>query len=229
MTAARKTTSLMIAGGMTMAIGGQLHPKGEGDTFDDSVLSMLQNSAWNLSHLLLLVGLLLGVAALVVAKRGGVFAPSVGPWLTAAIVGWSLGAIEMIPHALSATESDAFQAGGSTPLLDLHTWIEVISTPALGLSSIALAIAVARDARTRPAWILAAIATLGGLAFAAAGPVINLTENSDFAALFAGQAAISIWLIGTALRLRGDTAARPARSNDIAKHLAGFGSGMIWM
>lgn len=198
----RRAAAWLIAGGIAIAIGGQMHPRGSGETVDDYIGVMLESGVWNFSHLAAMLGLVLGVIGLLVARRADVFGATVRPWLTFAIVGWSFGAAELVPHVLAVNEHDALLAGGSTPLLDSHLTIQMLATPLVGLSTIGLAVAVAREARTKPAWGLAVPAILGGFAYALSGPVINLTSDPSFAPLFAGQAGMAIWMIGTALRLR---------------------------
>lgn len=201
--AARRTAAWFAAAGIAMAIGGQLHPRGSGNSVDEYIGAMLESSTWNLAHLMALAGALLGVAGFVSARRGNVFGEKVRPWVTAAIVGWSFAAIELVPHVLAGGELDELQSGAATPLLDGHLALQMLATPAFGLTAAGLAIAVARSAGTRAAWILAGFAVVGGSFYAAAGPLINLTENVAFAPMFAGQAGVALWLIGTALRLRG--------------------------
>lgn len=215
----RITAALLAAGAIAMAIGGQLHPRGSGEAIDDYLLVMLESSTWNAAHIASLVGVILGAAGFVAARRGGVFAPSVRPWLTAAIVGWSYAAIETVPHLLSASQNDELRSGASTPLLDTHLALQLFATPALGLSTAALAIAIARTARTRPAWVLGGLATVTGCIYAAAGPLIILTENVAFAPMFAAQAGVAAWLIGTALRLRGSVqrSAQNESARDVAR------------
>jgi hypothetical protein len=71
----------------------------------------------------------------------------------------------------------------------------------LGLSVAALALAVARAARTVPAWLLAVVGVVGGLVFGAASPVVAVTQDPAFTALFSADVLVSVWLVGTALRL----------------------------
>ena len=66
---------------------------------------------------------------------------------------------------------------------------------------VALAVAVARAARTVPAWLLAVVGVAGGLVFGAAAPLVAITQNPAFTALFSADALVSVWLVGTALRL----------------------------
>ena len=71
----------------------------------------------------------------------------------------------------------------------------------MGLTGAALAIAVARSARTLPAWALAVPAVLGGLGYAASAPLIAATGSLAPAVLFPLQAGLALWLVGTWLRV----------------------------
>jgi len=113
----------------------------------------------------------------------------------------AIAALELVPHVLAAAEHHDHVSGGPTPVLDLHTVLQVLATPALGLTGAGLAIAVARAAGTAPARVLGAIGAVGGIAYAAAGPLIALTDDVSFSPLFAAQAGLAVWLVGTAVRL----------------------------
>jgi hypothetical protein len=201
--ATRRVAALLGAGGALMAAGGQLHPHETKGNVHDTLVHYLQSPLWDVSHLLLLAGTVVAVAGLVDARRTGVLGRTraVDRWLLVAIGCWSFAALELVPHVLAQGDLDAMQHHGHTPTLDLHLKLAVLATPLFGISAVGLAIAVARAARTRPARILAGIATVGGLAYAAAAPQIELIGNVDLAVLFAGQGLVTIWLIGTAIRL----------------------------
>ncbi len=184
-----------------MAAGGNLHPRAERDTVRDTLADMLGSPVWNLAHLLILAGLVISVGGFVIARRARAFGPSVSRRLTVAIVGWGLASIELVPHLLAVRDLEALHHHEATPILDTHLILAVGATPALGLSAVALAVAIARAARTVPAWILAGIASVGGIAYAAAGPLIQFLAIPELSVLFAGQSLIAVWLIGTAVRL----------------------------
>ncbi len=204
-TTTRSLPALFAAAGLLMAAGGQLHPRGSGTTTDEHLASMFVSPTWVVAHLASLAGIAVAVAALVRARRSGVFGPHVDAWLPVPIVGWSIAALELVPHVLAATEHHDHVSGGPTPVLDLHTALQVLATPALGLTGAGLAIAVARAAGTAPAWVLGAIGAVGGIAYAAAGPLIALTDDVSFSPLFAAQAGLAVWLVGTAVRLAART------------------------
>jgi hypothetical protein len=197
----RRVAPLLGFGGLLIAVGGELHPHDTKDTVHDTLEHYLASSVWNLSHLLVLTGVLVAVGGMVLARRAQAFGPTVQPALSVAIWCWTLAAIELVPHVLATRDLDALQDHGSTPILDTHLLLNVVATPLFGLSAAALAIAVARAARTKPATALAVLAVVGGLAYAAAGPQIKIIGNVDLSILFAGQAPIALWLIGTAARL----------------------------
>lgn len=197
----RKVALPLGVGGLLIAVGGELHPRETKETVHDTLAHYLTSSVWDLSHLLVLAGVLTAVGGLVLARRSETFGARVQPVLSVAIWCWGLAAIELVPHVLARRDLDALRADGSTPILDAHLLLAVFATPLFGLAAVALAIGVARSARTKPAWALAALATIGGLAYSAAGPQIRFVGNVDLSILFAGQAPIAIWLVGTAIRL----------------------------
>ena len=49
--------------------------------------------------------------------------------------------------------------------------------------------------------MLAAVAVLGGVFSAAAGPLVVLTGDPRFTILFPFQAGLAVWLVGTGVRL----------------------------
>lgn len=91
--------------------------------------------------------------------------------------------------------------------------MQAFSTPAVGLSISALAILSASRRTLGNGKVAAAVATAGGLAFALAGPLIVLTKDPAFSPLFAGAAAMAVWLVlagaRTTRRLSHEPAAVP--------------------
>jgi hypothetical protein len=116
-----------------------------------------------------------------------------------AVLGPEVGS-ESLPHLLAASDAAAIGRGEATPLADLHSTLQAISTPAVGLSTAALALAGARSGALGGGWVAAALAVAGGLTFAAAGPAIAITENSALSPLFAGSAGLAIWAVVTGVR-----------------------------
>jgi hypothetical protein len=200
-TGRRWPAGLLGVGGLVMAVGGSLHPHDAKETLTDTLVGLLSSPVWGMSHVLIIVGVALVVMGLAGARQERLFPVSVRPWLTVAIVCWAISVIELVPHLLAGSEHHALEAGESTPMLTAHLTLSVVTGPLLGLSVAALAVAVARAARTVPAWLLAVVGVVGGLVFGAAAPVVAVTQDPAFTALFSADALVSVWLVGTALRL----------------------------
>lgn len=191
----------LIAGGVLYAVGGQLHPRGKGDTKDAYLDSMLTDSNWAASHLAQFVALAVITATYVIAYRADVFGRATRRWVLAATVGAGIAAAEMLPHLAASSEHHSLEHGEATPILDTHLLLQVVATPALGLTTAALAIAVARASGTLPARLLAGVAVVFGVAYALAGPLVRFTEDLSFTKLFPAQAGIAIWILGTGVRV----------------------------
>jgi hypothetical protein len=185
-------------GGILMAIGGGLHPHGSGETVDTYLASMLGSPTWLPSHLLLLLGTALATVGFVTTRRTAFFGPGVGPWLAAAAVGWGLATAELLPHLMAAGDAGGLAHHHATPVLDLHLALQVVATPLMGLTGAALAVAVARSARTRTTWALAVPAVVGGLGYAVSAPSIAATGSLAPTVLFPLQAGLALWLVGAA-------------------------------
>lgn len=195
------TAAIFVVSGLFIAVGGEMHPRGAGATVDAFLASMLVSPIWFAAHALSLIGLIIGVVGLVLAHRNNVFGESVRPWLALASVGWNIAVFELIPHVLAVSDLNNLLNQAPTPLISLHLALQMFATPALGLSTALLAVAVARSAQSFAAWALAVVAVIGGVAYSFVGPAINLTMNVAFAPLFATNVLIAIWTLGTGIRL----------------------------
>jgi hypothetical protein len=195
------TAALFVTGGLLMAAGGALHPQGSGGTLEAHLLSMFASPGWPLAHALLLVGGVTSFLAMASAWRSQAFGARVQRWLPLAMIGWGFGALELVPHLLAADEAHGLAHHEATPVLDLHVFMQVIASPAVGLTGALLAVAVARASRSRTAWVLAVFAVVGGVASAAAGPLTVLADDPRFSVLFPFQAGLAVWLTGTGVRL----------------------------
>lgn len=197
----RTAAALFVLGGLLMVAGGQLHPRGSGDTVDEYLLTMFSSPGWLPSHLVLLAGSAASCLAFVAAWRSEAFGRRVQRWLPLVAVAWGLGAAEILPHLLAANDAHALKHHEATPVLDLHVLMQLVASPAVGLTSAFIAVAVAAAAKTRPAQVLAGFAILGGLGSAAASPLVTATGDPRFALLFPLQAGLAVWLIGTGVQL----------------------------
>lgn len=193
----------LATAGLLIGLGGALHPRVDSSReFDQGLLGMFQSSAWALSHLITMAGLATFAVSLVMLVRAlGHDWPRPLPllgWIAAAATGFA--AVESLPHLLAASDAAAIERGESTPLVDLHTTLQAVSTPAVGLSVAALALAGARTRTLDGGWVATSLAVLGGSAFALAGPAIAITEDSALSPLFVGSAGLAIWAVVAGLR-----------------------------
>ena len=200
----------LVIAGLLIGLGGVLHPRVDTSLeFEQGLAGMFESSLWNASHALTMAAFLTLAAALAVLVRAdGPAWPShlrVIGWIGAAAAG--LAAVETVPHLLAASDAGAIHRGEAAPLADLHTTLQAISTPAAGLSIAALALAGLRSRALDGGRAATALAVLGGLAFAAAGPAIALSEDSALSPLFVGSAGLAIWAVVTGAR----TARRTSR------------------
>lgn len=214
MSTTKTTAALLGIGGLLYGAGGQTHPIAEGDTLPAALASMTRQSTWTLSHLLFLAGLSVAAIGLLHAFRHRDFGVRINHWVALAVVGFSLAAIELVPHLLTSSQQANLEAGNITGIALVHLVLQAITGPLLATSAAALAVMVARTARTTPAWLLAGIAVVGCIAFGLAGPLVATTGIQDFAIGFIGQAGIAIWLVGTAIRLSRTPVAATASSEN---------------
>ncbi len=219
MTRTGQAATGLAAAGLLMAAGGMMHPQADSEAgYEQALAGMFNASAWTVSHGLVLAGfLVLAVsAAALLRDRGRVWsrAARIAGW--AVVAGAGLAAVESVPHLLASSESDALLGGDATPLTDLHAALQVVSTPALGLSVAALAVISSRDKLLSNGRIAAIVAVLGGVAYALAGPLMAITQDPALSPLFAGSAGLAIWFVlagaRTARRERGDVTARPVEA-----------------
>ena len=141
------TAALFIVGGLFMAVGGAMHPQGSGSTVEAHLLSMFASPGWPLAHWILLVGGVAGFLALASAWHARAIGPRAQRWLPVAMVGWGFGALELVPHLLAAGEAHELAHHEATPVLDVHVVMQVIASPAVGLTGAVLAVAGRRRRR----------------------------------------------------------------------------------
>lgn len=197
----RRSAAALGVGGLLMAVGGALHPHETSGTLDESLLALLGSPVWLPAHAVLIAGMVLVLTGLVLLRQRAAFPRQVRPWLTAAIVMWAIAAPEYVPHLLAGSEHEALAAGDATPMVHTHLALSTVTTPLVGISTGLLALAVARATSTWSARLLAGAGVAGGLAFAAAAPLLAITGDPTVTTLFAAQTLIDVWIVGTAIRL----------------------------
>ncbi len=203
-THARATTRrllgpLALAGaGVAIATGGLLHPSGD-------PIAQLASPWWTTSHAVLMAGMLLlaiGAAACVVGRDlPRPVRTATGVTAVAAIL--SVG--ELVPHLLAATDLHALEHGGAHPFYDIHLMAGPVTNAVIGLSLAVLAVLAAPSRALGLGSLPAALAVVGGVAFAAAAPLIVATGVGAFGVLFSGSVLMGLWLLisGVTLLRRG--------------------------
>jgi len=172
----------LAVAGLLIGLGGVLHPRVDTSLeFEQGLAGMFESSGWSLSHLLTIAGFLTLSLSLAALANG-----SLRVLGRIAAAGTAFAALESVPHLLAASDAS---------LVDLHTTLQAFSTPMVGLSLAALAVAGARSGELDAGRIGTALAVVGGLAFALAGPAIALTHDSGFSPLFAGSAGLAVWAV----------------------------------
>ena len=184
----------LVLAGMVIALRGILHSRVDTSLeFEQGLVGMFESSAWAASHGLTMAGFGTLAVSLAVLVRGWTPPLSAIGGIAAAAAGFA--AVESVPHLLAASDAEAIRGGDAAPLADLHTMLQAISTPAVGLSIAALAVVGARSGALDGGRVGTALAVVGGLAFPLAGPAIALTESSAFSPLFAGSAGLAVWAV----------------------------------
>ncbi len=194
---ARGPAMTLAAGGALFAVGGLLHPSGPWS-------EQLVDLTWIPAHAILLLGAVAVSVALFLLASRLTLPPRVRTATRVAAVGVALGAAEMVPHLLAFTDAHAVAHGGPTPLLDIHMQAGLLTNLVLGLSLATLAVLASRTRALGTGPAVAALAVIGGIAFAAAAPMIVATGVDAFAILFSGSVLIGLWLLisGVALARR---------------------------
>lgn len=192
----------LAAAGVLIGLGGVLHPRVDTSLdFQHGLAGMFESSAWAGSHLLTMAGFLTLAVSLAALTRGSVLG-------RIATIAAAFAAVESLPHLVAASEAAELRQGRATPLADLHTALQAISTPLVGLSLAALAATREVDAGR----VVTALAVVGGLAFAAAGPSIALSQNSELSPLFASSAGLAVWAVVAGTRRVRELTPAPAHA-----------------
>lgn len=199
-TSSRSGAVGLAAAGLLIGLGGILHPRVDTSLdFQHGLAGMFESSAWAGSHLLTMAGFLTLAVSLAALTRGSVLG-------RIATIAAAFAAVESLPHMLAASEAAELRTGAATPLADLHTALQAVSTPLVGLSLAALALTRELDAGR----VVTALAVVGGLVFAAAGPAIALSQSSELSPLFVGSAGLAVWAVVAGTRRARELTLAPA-------------------
>lgn len=203
-TSSRSSGLLLAAGAAAFAAYVFSHPRGDDvrgkEDLDAAVHAMAGDAAWVPSHLIGIVATVLIAVAVWRLLRSG--------WLAdqpkARIAGWVLFAgaiaasVELVPHTLAGYEADAFTAGESTPMTDLHVLLQAVLLPLYGVGVAALA-AVGFGRVAHP--VACALGVVGGVALAVVGPLLLATDNAGFGVVFMPGGGTFLFLFAAGVRL----------------------------
>jgi len=180
--------------GILLLIGGPLHPRADTTkSFNESTALMLADPNWPIAHALMLASYVLLLVAFIGMARRPDVPNSVRHILRFAQVGAALSVVEMAFHLAAMVDRASLTAGGPTPVLTTHLTLAVVAYPVLGLSVVALAFQGART-RSLGGWAIGWLGALGGMAHAVSAPLVVLTRDQRYSALFTGAAVVALWL-----------------------------------
>ena len=197
-----------------MLIGGALHPAGLEDApFMEHTAVMLRNPVWPTSHAFSLLGSLLLLTGLLLARQDADVAEAVGPrLLRIAVVGNAVWCIEGLAHLLAYRDLDALVSGGPTPILSVHLAMAVVSYP---LGNFPLVLVGPRLGRN---WqplvrVFAWLGAIGGLVYGVSAPIVVLNQDQGYGILFPiGATLVAVWLLAAGLaRPKPAPVERPVR------------------
>jgi hypothetical protein len=129
---------LFAAGGVIMAAGGPLHPRGE------TMHSMLIDPNWFPSHMAQLVGFGLMTLGMMRFRRVLPHSPAVRRWSGLAALGLALQTVEMAFHLASMVDAEKLAAGLATPVLSTHIVLALTIYPLLAILVSGLIVVAAR-------------------------------------------------------------------------------------
>lgn len=197
---------VLAAAGLLLLIGGAGHPVADGSaTYEHAVADMLHEGSWPVTHALVLAGMVILALGLfrLRSTEGRPWSGTVRGWTLALSCGAVLGAVEMVPHLFAYLQVDDLERTGSATLLDVHMAIQTASAPLIGLSFAGLAISSARRREFGNGPVMAVLAVIGGIAFAAAGILMAVMHEPALSPLFSGAAGFSLWLLVGSIRKLG--------------------------
>ena len=187
----------LLAGGVLMAVGGPMHPESDSrDSMTQELATMTADGRWVPGHTLIMVGTVLMVAGLWLARSAGVW-PAAHRALTAAAVTTSLYAVETVFHLAAVADSAALAAGEMPTLTLTHLALATVLYPLSGTGLVLLGLALVGTERGIRR-VVPVLLVVGGLLHASS--IIVTLSLPDFEAtpLFAGAGmAIALWSLLT--------------------------------
>lgn len=137
---------LLVAGAVFIMTGGPQHPGG-------TMLQMLQDPKWFISHALMTAGFAALTVALFVMRRQMPDARRVARAMRFALPLTLLQTVEFFIHTIASIDAGNLAAGSATPVLTTHLWLALIVYPIWAAGMIPLVVAGMRDRAFGSKWI----------------------------------------------------------------------------
>lgn len=186
---------LFVVTGVAMFLAGAAHPRPIDDSlsFDEMLAWMVSQPTWRLGHVPgLLAMMLIGACVVRLARSDRLQVPPM--LITFTGIASVLAVIEMVVHIFVDADAVAFTRGDTTPLMDLHFFLQAFYMPIFGVSFAVLALWGAKHSRlTHP--IFAVLAAAGSLAFGIVGPAGAVYQSTKLGMLFIGVQGLSLWFV----------------------------------
>ena len=186
------------AAGAALLAGGALHPDADSSApLREELAVMTADPNWVPGHSLVVLGTVLLVGALYMARLQRVWPRSTDRVVVAVTAAFALYAVETVFHLAAAVDSDALHAGHAAPVAFTHIGLAAVLYP---VSGIALSVAawVLGRALGGPARVVAALGVVGGVAHALSVPLtLVLTEAELHLFFVVGGVFTALWAIGT--------------------------------
>ena len=188
----------LVASGALVLAGGSLHPDSDAaDPLREELAVMTAHPNWVPGHSLIVLGTVLLVGALYMARLQRVWPRATDRAVVAATVAFAAYAVETVFHLAAAVDSQALHDGHAAPVAFTHIGLAAVLYPVSGIALVVLAVTLGR-ALGGPARVVAVLGVLGGLAHAVAVPLLLLLPDLEVTPLFAASGVLTaLWAIGT--------------------------------
>lgn len=191
---------LFIAGGLSMALSGPLHPESDAaDSTRVELATMTAGDTWLVSHAGVAIGTALLAAGLWAAHRSGRWPATVQRSLRVAAVAVSVYVLETVMHLAAWLDRDALAAGDPAPIAFTHLGMAAVLYPISGLALAALAARLA-GASTGGNRVLAGVGVVAGLLHAVSVPLTIAVPDLETTPIFASAGTLlAAWALGTGI------------------------------
>lgn len=181
---------LFAAGGVTITVGGSMHPGG-------SMADMLAHPDWFLSHALVSAGFAFITAGLWLWGRARALPRRSARWWRIGLAATLLQTLDMLLHTSAMVDHPRLVAGEPTPVLTAHLLLTAIVYPIFALCTIAFIVAAARDEVLGSRWI-AWLGIGGAIGHGLAGPLVVIWNVGWARALFPLIVLVALWYVAAA-------------------------------